>query len=173
MTPQKIQKRRTLRIILMTVGGSFLLLFIIIGIFASHDPAIQAQVRHDDSVAHISDSLEKVKTDSLKLAQKVIDDSINHEKQLNEKAERMVDQLPEAWELAKDAISDKLKAPASAKFPEYNIHFMKPFMGNSVLITSYVDAQNSFGALLRTKFVCVAKYNDKDEWELVSAQLDE
>jgi DNA-directed RNA polymerase subunit RPC12/RpoP len=53
---------------------------------------------------------------------------------------------------AKDFIRDRLKAPSTAKFPDqdaFEIHNINPHVWK---VFSYVDSQNSFGALLRTKY---------------------
>lgn len=75
-------------------------------------------------------------------------------------------------------VEDMLKSPASAKFPsslDTNIHDMG---NNTFEIRSYVDSQNSFGAMIRTNFFCKIQYtgNEKDDdansklWNLL--QLD-
>lgn len=62
---------------------------------------------------------------------------------------------------AKNAVKEQLKAPSTAKFADgydkeskYKIN-----EDESVVIQSYVDAQNSFGAMIRTHYRCtVDKY---------------
>ena len=83
----------------------------------------------------------------------------------NEKAkkERLI---RNAFESSKKEVKLQLKSPSTAKFAteldeesKYKIND-----DNSVIIRSYVDAQNSFGATVRTHFQCtVDKYgNIKD-----------
>lgn len=61
-----------------------------------------------------------------------------------------------------------LKAPRTAKFNHdrhaqaFDVH-VEGYQG--YVITGTVDAQNSYGALLRTKYECVAKYfPDSGQW---------
>ncbi|MBI2638147.1 hypothetical protein HYW83_01000 [Candidatus Peregrinibacteria bacterium] len=57
---------------------------------------------------------------------------------------------------AKMEVEAMLKAPSTAKFPRGipdNILFSPE--KNSYTVISYVDAQNSFGAMIRTNYICV------------------
>lgn len=63
----------------------------------------------------------------------------------------------EACTLAQDAVKAKLKAPSSAKFPgcafgahEYRIRADEA--RDTVWVMGHVDAQNDFGAMLRSDF---------------------
>lgn len=75
-----------------------------------------------------------------------------------------------AVDICHETARDRLKAPATAKFPGlgkitvqtttrdftgklYGRPIMTP--AGSRIIESYVDAQNSFGALIRTRFTCI------------------
>lgn len=60
-----------------------------------------------------------------------------------------------AFEAAKDAVLKNLKAPATAQFPEYAAEFVDDLEGGQFRVTSYVDAQNGFGAMIRNDFTCV------------------
>jgi hypothetical protein len=44
--------------------------------------------------------------------------------------------------------------------------------GNQYRLTSHVDSQNSFGAMLRSKFVCTATETSKDNWRVDSVLLE-
>lgn len=61
------------------------------------------------------------------------------------------------WGMA--LIKNKLKCPSTAEFPIKNAIDFVEVKDDSFLITSYVDAQNSFGAKMRAKWVygCVYK----------------
>lgn len=75
-------------------------------------------------------------------------------------------------------VQDKLKAPSSADFPASSSTNIQDAGNNTFEIRSYVDAQNSFGAKLRTYFFCKIQYTGtpKDDetnprfWNLL--QLD-
>ena len=75
-------------------------------------------------------------------------------------------------------IENRLKAPSSADFPASSLVNIQD-VGNKVFeIRSYVDAQNAFGAMIRTKYFCKIQYigseqDDEGEpkyWNLI--QLD-
>lgn len=60
------------------------------------------------------------------------------------------DAAKSCWSLAKDKVKVRLKAPDSATFSD---DYLIVRTGNTYEVTSYVDAQNSFGAKIRTYFV--------------------
>ena len=64
-------------------------------------------------------------------------------------------------------VKKKLKSPASAEFPsivwdssEISVAEAGP---NSFLVVAYVDAQNAFGAQIRTRYRATMKYVGGDE----------
>jgi hypothetical protein len=73
----------------------------------------------------------------------------------------------------------QLKAPSTADFPMMDYTAVRG-AGNLYIVKSYVDAQNSFGAKLRSNYLCTVKWigigdaNDGDirNWELVSLDID-
>lgn len=59
----------------------------------------------------------------------------------------------EAYNCAKEKVEDVLKSPSSADFPSmFSIDYDN--FGDSWTVNGYVDAQNSFGASLRSDFRC-------------------
>ena len=50
----------------------------------------------------------------------------------------------------------QLKAPTTADFPWYDEAFITWSSQDSVTFSAYVDAQNSFGAQIRTNWLCTA-----------------
>lgn len=64
---------------------------------------------------------------------------------------------------AKDQISKTLKAPSTAKYPMYENHFVKITKDTEkeaeYIVRTYVDAQNSFGAMIRNNFMIHLRYN--------------
>ena len=54
-----------------------------------------------------------------------------------------------------DAVRARLKAPAGAEFQGVREAAIKELDNGNYRISSYVDAQNSFGAKLRTPYTCV------------------
>ena len=57
-----------------------------------------------------------------------------------------------------------MKSPSSAKFPG---SFMSPYEdwsfvkdGTEYAVSSYVDSQNSFGAMIRSQFIIIYEWKD-------------
>jgi len=79
----------------------------------------------------------------------------------------------EAWVMAKEFVKDRLKAPRTAKWPWASTDQLVTYLGNrEYLVDAYVDAQNSFGALIRTYFTCRLR-DDGDRWTLLSLSFHE
>ena len=68
-----------------------------------------------------------------------------------------------------DFVKKRLKAPSTAKFPwnyrDDDTKILKE--GTTYTVVSYVDAQNSFGAMLRKYYAGQIKQVSADNWELV------
>jgi hypothetical protein len=77
-----------------------------------------------------------------------------------------------AWVWTMGFVKERLKSPSTADFPHvWNVYFAD--MGNRTWkVASYVDAQNSFGATIRTRFISVVKYVGNDRWVLVSLDME-
>jgi hypothetical protein len=61
-----------------------------------------------------------------------------------------------AYNYAEDFVKQRLKSPSTAKFPgtsEKDKHITE-LGNNQYQINSWVDSQNSFGAIIRSKFSC-------------------
>lgn len=71
------------------------------------------------------------------------------------------DNSGQAYVYCEDWVTDRLKAPSTADFPTLPLKATKE--GNDkYLVYSYVDAQNGFGAKIRTKFICETKCDSTD-----------
>jgi hypothetical protein len=75
---------------------------------------------------------------------------------------------------AKIFVKKMLKAPRTAKFP--GMFDPRPSVSHLAedelwIVSSYVDAQNVFGAMLRNEYVCVMKYKKRDQYECVYLKL--
>lgn len=83
-------------------------------------------------------------------------------------------QEADAYRVCKDFVRDRLRSPGSAEFPDYFDHDAEVIVvstGNGFRITSHVDSENGFGALLQTPWVCeVADVGD--QWHLEELVLD-
>ncbi len=61
-----------------------------------------------------------------------------------------------SYAYAQILVKDELKSPKSAKFPMYNKSFVEyDEATNTATVRSYVDAENSFGATVRTQYVAI------------------
>jgi len=58
--------------------------------------------------------------------------------------------------------TDSLKAPSTAKFEYLPDASIEDLGNNTFDMNSYVDAQNSFGAMLRTNYYCKIQYIGAD-----------
>lgn len=65
----------------------------------------------------------------------------------------------------------KLKAPATAKFSSMEIADVDESIVTTYTVTGSVDAQNGFGALVRSRWTCIVHRNG-DRWELDTATVD-
>jgi hypothetical protein len=61
-----------------------------------------------------------------------------------------------AFVVCQDAMEAQLRTPASADFASLNESTVTEGAGQQVEVRSYVDAQNGFGANVRTDFICIA-----------------
>lgn len=80
------------------------------------------------------------------------------------------DDVHGAWAYAQQFVKQDLKAPSTAEFPFGGYRHVQPLGDGRYRVTSYVDAQNSFGAALRTHFEAVLR-RAPDRWELESLQI--
>lgn len=68
-------------------------------------------------------------------------------------------------------VEDRLKSPGSADFPSFGEHQVATVSEQQWRVSSYVDAENSFGASLRTDWTCEISYDEgAGEWTLVDLQ---
>lgn len=85
----------------------------------------------------------------------------------------------EAWVMAQDFVKQNLKSPSTASFGSLFSDYQSPDDTVSVLgngkyrVRGWVDSQNSFGAMLRTRFTCDLEYLGNDRWRCPSLVFDE
>ncbi|MDR1182937.1 MAG: TM2 domain-containing protein [Bacteroidales bacterium] len=80
--------------------------------------------------------------------------------------------MANAYFSAYNYVKSRLKSPASSQFPSYNSGFVSHISGNNFEISTYYDAQNSFGAMLRGTFKTIM-YKDGNNWFCNYCELDE
>lgn len=71
-----------------------------------------------------------------------------------------------AWTVCTDAVRDRLKAPRTAKFPWGFTDRVTHLGEGKYRARAYVDAQNAFGAMLRTNFDCTVQWAGGDRWRI-------
>lgn len=79
------------------------------------------------------------------------------------------DRSTDAEVMCEESINKRLKAPASAKYTHQNSRKN----GAQYVVSGYVDSQNSFGAMVRTRFTCTVTDQGDGTWQLDDLQLAE
>lgn len=59
-----------------------------------------------------------------------------------------------AYVACEDAVRERLKAPATAQFPDFREAFVRDLDKGVWQVMAHVDAENGFGALLRSDWTC-------------------
>ena len=77
--------------------------------------------------------------------------------------------------VAQGFVKDLLKSPSSAKWPGFfeSAGHTRALGDNRYRIRSWVDSQNSFGALLRMNYTAIVRDNGNYNWSLESLTMDE
>lgn len=81
----------------------------------------------------------------------------------------------DAWVAAKHEVKARLKSPSSAKFP---MSYTSPGVdisnnGSQYTVSSFVDADNSFGASVRTYFTVVLDMSGDSSYTVISVDIHE
>lgn len=78
-----------------------------------------------------------------------------------EEAQRTCDDSGLAYIVSQDMIANSLRSPSTAEFPSRTQSGVQlSNLGGCIhLISSYVDAQNGFGAIIRSGFVAKVRYS--------------
>jgi ribosomal protein S27AE len=76
----------------------------------------------------------------------------------------------DAWVSCQEFVEKRLKAPSSADFPFFDKNFVTDLGGGAFHVQAYVDAQNSFGAKLRSDFTCDV-HDTGDTWYLDAVDI--
>lgn len=79
----------------------------------------------------------------------------------------------DACYMAQKFVRQKLKAPATAQFPESTeANCQTTQAAGTWTVTSYVDAQNGFGAMIRTDYMAQMSHNaNTDTWTLIEIEM--
>jgi len=76
----------------------------------------------------------------------------------------------DAFSMSQKFIKERLKSPGSAEFPSITDSdvVITHKGGGRFTVKAYVDSQNAFGALLRTRYTCEIRDNGDRTWALLS-----
>lgn len=76
--------------------------------------------------------------------------------------------LADAYFNSQVYVQTQLKAPSTAKFPNSKdpAVVVADLGGNAAQVTAYVDAQNSFGAMIRQHYTATLKWQHDDIWKV-------
>ena len=77
-----------------------------------------------------------------------------------------------AYVMCKSFVTKQLKAPGTAEFGSSLDAEIRDLGSNRWSVTSYVDAENSFGAQLRMNFDCTVRYTGNEMWQLEELTTD-
>jgi hypothetical protein len=77
----------------------------------------------------------------------------------------------EAWVACKSFVEKRLKAPSTADFESYSQELVSEGGAGSFEVHGTVDAQNSFGAKLRSNFRCSLHSDQAGNWLLDSINI--
>jgi hypothetical protein len=77
----------------------------------------------------------------------------------------------EAFVMSQEFVKRALKAPSTAEFPWYEDGFVTRLGDGRFRVSAYLDAQNSFGAQLRSRYSCVVKSARDGSWSLESIEI--
>jgi hypothetical protein len=86
-------------------------------------------------------------------------------------APRALDRI-DAMTYCQIAVKQSLKAPRTAKFPWTGVDAVQESWGGRFSYRSYVDAENSFGAMIRTRFECEVEDDGVGRLRLVRLDFD-
>ena len=81
------------------------------------------------------------------------------------------DRKIEAYVMCENFVKDRLRSPASAEFPGSREATIQPVSEGDYEVSAYVDSQNGFGAMIRTRFTCTVKPLPNDKWRLVDLKI--
>lgn len=87
-----------------------------------------------------------------------------------EHAEKAAHAEVNAFYMARDFVRGQLKAPATATFPGRDEARVENLGDGRYKVFSYVDSQNGFGAMVRTRWACELMTRDGERFSLVSVK---
>jgi len=79
-----------------------------------------------------------------------------------------------AFVMCQRPVTQRLRSPSSAKFPTITTPGARSVHagGGRYIVDGFVDAQNGFGAMLRSKWECEIKENADKTWSLLNLKIN-
>lgn len=78
-----------------------------------------------------------------------------------------------AYIMCEDFVEQRLRAPSTAEFPSRGSEGSVPLGGGKYRVQSHVDAENAFGAMIRSSWDCTIQHvAGTDRWRLESLSID-
>ncbi len=79
-----------------------------------------------------------------------------------------------AFVMSQEFVKRRLRAPATAEFPNITNSSSRAIGDCKFQVASYVDAQNGFGALLRSRYTAtMLLHPEEDSWSAIELQISE
>jgi hypothetical protein len=75
------------------------------------------------------------------------------------------------YSMAQQFVEERLRAPSTADFPSGSEHEVGDLGGGKFRVISYVDAQNAFGAMIRSTWIVEMQYLGNDRWRLTDIAI--
>lgn len=76
-----------------------------------------------------------------------------------------------AYVVCQQFVEEQLRAPGTADYPQTYSEATTDLGGGRYRVNSFVDAENAFGALIRTRFVCTVEHVSGDRYSLVQLRF--
>jgi RNA polymerase subunit RPABC4/transcription elongation factor Spt4 len=78
-----------------------------------------------------------------------------------------------AYTMAQQFIKERLKSPSTAEFPSEHSDELTTHLGDGkFIVDSYLDAQNSFGAIVRVEYRVKLEHINEDTWRLLDIDME-
>lgn len=81
------------------------------------------------------------------------------------------DRRIDAFVMSQEFVRAEIKAPSTAKFPWYDESYVAVLGSNKYRIVAYVDAQNSFGAVIRNNYICEIQDLGDGKWRKIKCVI--
>lgn len=131
----------------------------------------EAEDRRQDSIRQIEEAREEARERREKEAERAREEAESARKEREERLKNAEKDLPdesEAFVMSQWWVKERLIAPSTADFPWSADRVLRSLPGSTYVVTSYVDAQNAFGATIRTRYIATLKWVGGD-WSMMSS----